>query len=404
MKLKKTLVMVLAACMTVGTIASTAFAAEPVQQYEVADNSITPAANGDIAVLPDEFAWIPGSPIGEFAGYDANGTFFTGTLTELDTPYTGWLQYGDNWAYYKGGRLQRHWQSIDGNWYYFNSYGMMLQRGVAWIEDRLYYFDENGVCDTTPGWKLVPNFFYVFENDNAAIITPADGFAWFYLNQNGYIQTGWNYIDGTWHMCDKQTGRMLANEWYLGEGGYWYYFDEYTDMATGWMTVADPYQTNRTYFFNNSGVLQWGWLNYDGNWYYLNPKNAARVENSWAFIAGPEGTYWYLFDEDGVMQTGWQAVNTGEEVKVGEEKGPDGKPKDIMAPVYAWYYLTSWGAMMKDQQFINGVWYDFGDDGQLAWVWNGTQWVLPETQATNVLVPGQGSTIGDVPGKVEFAK
>lgn len=385
MKLKKTLVMVLAACLLVGTLAGTAFAA-PI--------------NPEIKV--PEGQYVPGAVIGEFQIFDQGEFVFAGILTELDTPYTGWKMYGDNWAYYRNGELQRHWQLIDGNWYYFNNYGLMVQRGVAWIENRLYYFDENGVCDTTPGWKYVPNFFYVYENVNVSLVYPAQGYSWFYLNQNGYIQTGWNYIDGTWHMCDKQTGRMLCNEWYIGEGGYIYYFDQYTDMATGWMTVRDELLTDRTYYFNASGVQQYGWLNVDGNWYYLVPNGGYRVENSWAFIQTRAGKYWYLFDEDGVMQTGWQEVLTGNEVVIGK----DAEGKDIKVPESKWYYLASWGAMMKGEQYINGTWYDFGDDGVLAFVYDGTTWKnFTETQyqASWYLVPGESDKEkSPVPGVIEF--
>jgi len=389
MKLKKTLVMLLAACMTAGTIAGTAFADGDFTIEE------TPAVVSP--VLPADEAYIPGAALGAITIVDATGkTMYSGILKELATPYTGWDYVDDNWAYYRNGKLQYHWQQIDGKWYYFNEYGIMLKRGVAWIENRLFYFDENGVCDTTPGWKLVPDFYYVYETDTSIkTVYPAAGFSWFYLNQNGYIQTGWNYIDGTWHMCDKYTGRMLCNEWYKGEGGYWYYFDEFTDMATGWMTVKDPYKTNRTYYFNNSGVLQWGWLNLGGNWYYLNPKNAARVENSWAMIDGPEGKYWYLFDEDGVMQTGWQVVCVQEEKK-------DDKGKVTQPAVYEWFYLNSWGAMETGQRYVSGNWYDFGDDGTLDLVWNGYFWEAPSNLSTWELTPGEGTTEGPVPGAVIY--
>jgi glucan-binding YG repeat protein len=393
MKLKKTLVMVLAACLLVGTLAGTAFA----------DDDWAPA------VTPADTAWYieptaeTQKPVGEIVLLTKDGPV-EGILLSLPEKTTGWKMYGDNWTYYKNGELQHHWQKIDGNWYYFNTYGIMVQRGVAWIENRLYYFDENGVCDTTPGWKYVPSYFYIYENEKQYISHPGTGYAWFYLNQNGFIQTGWNYIDGTWHMCDKVSGRMLCNEWYMGEGGYWYYFDEYTDMATGWMTVRDELKTDRTYYFNESGVLQWGWLNLGGNWYYLNPVNAARVENSWALIPGRDGDYWYLFDDDGVMQTGWQFVLVGK-APSGEK---DDKGKDIMIDVGNWYYLTSWGGLVTGYYYVNGNWYWFDDeDGALLSVWNAQYgvWETPDFKATNYLEPGESDKEKDpVPSQVVYTK
>jgi glucan-binding YG repeat protein len=374
MKFKKTLVMVLAACMVIGMLAGTSFAA----------TYYGPDANVEIK----EGASIPGEILYYVKWTDGKTTEWDGVvLTEKDTPYTGWLQYGDYWTYYKNGVLQRHWQKINGAWYYFDVQGIMVQRGTAWIENRLYFFDETGKCDTTPGLKMIPNYFYVHENGDTKQFFPTEGVAYFYLNQNGCIETGWNYFDNAWHMCDKFSGRLLTNQWYQGEAGIWYYFDEYAEMATGWMTVRDEFKTDKTYYFNSAGALQYGWLNVNGNWYYLNPSDgAARIENSWAKI--PANGFWYLFDEDGVMLTGWQAVMVKAPTKGDKEKGIEPSPAE-----YKWYYLTSWGNMVYGEQKINGQYYDFGKYGQLESVWiDGEGWTDFsdfEHQASWYLVPGE---------------
>ena len=381
MKLKKTLVMVLAACLLVGIFAGTAFADAP-------DG---PMGGSDLTI-PSSIVKT-GATVYEVSLSD--GT--TGVVKELDTPYTGWKQYGDNWAYYRNGRPQYHWQQIDGNWYYFQKDGFMVANGVAWVENRLFFFKENGVCDTTPGWKTTSKtYFYVYEENGTSIVYPAQGYAWFYLNENGYIQTGWNWIDGAWHMCDKETGRMLCNEWYVGEADLVYYFDQYTEMATGWMTINDALKTDKTYRFAADGHQVNGWQQDAGNWYYIRPYTGPegyRVENSWAFIGTSAGTYWYLFDADGIMQTGWQEVITAEATT--ETRYENGKVYTVQVPAQTkWFYLTSWGAMMKNVQYINGTYYDFGDNGQLYRVWDydSNTWeyfIEDEYGASYYLVPGQ---------------
>jgi glucan-binding YG repeat protein len=420
MKFRKTLVMLLAACLLIGSIAGTALAAGQEDTGKVEQGIYDDGGpSGLIIDKPNIERKEDFIPAYEYAEMDLQGNLVAAGVIGVTVPYTGWWMFGDNWVYYRDGELQRHWQLIDGNWYYFNTYGFMVNNGVAWVDNRLYYFLPSGVCDTTPGWKTVYGPYYVFENTQWWIVYPIGSdtepggkgavqpyYTYFYLNEYGFIQTGWNYIEGTWHMIDKDTGRVLCNEWYVGEGGCWYYFDENTDMATGWHTVSSQFMTDRTYYFADNGVCQWGWLNLNGNWYYLNPRNAARVENAWALIPDAKiGDWWYLFDENGVMQTGWRYRKTGNFVWIDENGRPlQGQPapgqKATKADEIAWYYLASWGGMLSGPQFINGKWYLFADkdctwaeEGELIAIWSddfGGYWDYDlYDKATNYLVPGE---------------
>ena len=412
MKFRKTLVMVLAACLMIGTIAGTAFAAgDPTEGVAKITSGITTNTPAETQKAAETKIF---EKAYEFAGRTADGVTFSGEVIVGYEPYTGWAMYGDNWVYYKDGQLQRHWQYINGVWYYFNQYGLMVQNGVAWIENRLYYFDNTGACVLTPGLHEVKGYYYVYENDFANVVYPVESTTYFLLNSNGYIQTGWNYYNGAWYMVDKNTGRCLTNEWYCGEGGYWYYFGADAKMCTGWVTVKGDYKyTDRTYYLDENGVCQWGWLTLDGGktYYYLNPVNAARVENSWAQIGNAiQGKYWYLFDENGVMQTGWQAVKTGKYVELDPETGeiianPAQGQQTVKAYEVKWYYLASWGGMVTGDNYINGTWYRFADpSGEMTAIWNGSRWDTNiKDQASNYLVPGQSTKEkSDIPSAVIY--
>ena len=67
---------------------------------------------------------------------------------------------------------------------------------------------------------------------------------WYYLGDDGVMQTGWQYIEGNWY--------------YLAADGI---------MQTGWKN----YQ-RKWYHLGEDGVMSIGWTQLDGNWYYFNPE------------------------------------------------------------------------------------------------------------------------------------
>lgn len=91
---------------------------------------------------------------------------------------------------------------------------------------------------------------------------------------------GWRYREG---------GSYVISAWKcLGDEQSWYYFNAEGYMATGWQFVD-----NNWYYLNpvsdgTQGKMMTGWQFVDGNWYYLNPVS--------------DGTR-------GKMMTGWQNIN-----------------------------------------------------------------------------------------------
>ena len=84
-----------------------------------------------------------------------------------------------------------------------NADGVMVSN--CWIKDndKWYHFNENGAMQT--GWNYIDN-------------------NWYCLEQSGAMKTGWINDKGTWYYC-SESGAMLhntfVNGYYLGDNGAW---------------------------------------------------------------------------------------------------------------------------------------------------------------------------------------
>ena len=112
-----------------------------------------------------------------------------------------------------------------------------------------------------------------------------------------------------------------------------------------------------TYYFNSDGTMLAGWLqNSDGTYHYflqgdynsnvagssnlddltkLGFARGAMIKSNWVKIRsiGTNNFYWYYFDANGIMLTGWQSIGG------------------------YWYYMNSSGQMTTGWQQIGGSWY-----------------------------------------------
>ena len=65
---------------------------------------------------------------------------------------------------------------------------------------------------------------------------------------------------------------ILLGKWNKDMRGWRYlYQDEY---LTSWALINDKW-----YFFNTDGYMQTGWLEYKGQWYYMDPENGVMQTN-----------------------------------------------------------------------------------------------------------------------------
>jgi glucan-binding repeat-containing protein len=150
----------------------------------------------------------------------------------------------------------------------------------------------------------------------------------------------------------------------------------------------------KVYFYDIDGLRVTGWVEFDGEWYYFNPKGGAMLENSWLLYGGQ----WYYMGADGVMVTGWQTF--GDKTYYFVESGEmarglfvvDGK-RYFFNPVKGayegimqkgWvktggktYYMDqATGAAITNWKRIDGKWYFFNKEGvmQTGWEFTGGKW------------------------------
>lgn len=146
--------------------------------------------------------------------------------------------------------------------------------------------------------------------------------------------------------------------WTLENGKQYYYAEGVKQI--GWLQVD-----GNTYFLGLDGALRSGWLVSDGKSYYLDPERSGAAHTGWLEA---EGQYYY-FDTDGVMKTGWLELD-GQRYYLSKdgsrhtgwlEQGSDR------------YYLKPDGTMARGKQEIDGeTWYFTASGTQILLVnpWN----------------------------------
>lgn len=143
--------------------------------------------------------------------------------------------------------------------------------------------------------------------------------------------------------------------------GETYYFDEKGYLQTGWVELDGNW-----YYFD--AAMQTGWLKLGNTWYYLDPRNGAMAEDGMQEI---DGATYYFYDWGGMASNFWYL----------DEKG-------------GWYYFGGNGAMVENKWVLwKGAWYYLGSDGAMLaekWLyWNGEWYYLGSDGAmlTNTTTP-----------------
>ena len=195
------------------------------------------------------------------------------------------------------------WVVENGQMTYYDGYGIKVKNNWVKYDNKWYFMDLNGYMQT--GWKQI-------------------GGLWYYFNENGVMHTGWFYDKGYWYYL-QGNGSLRTSSWAMLDGK-WYLFNELGEMQTGWHQYLGNW-----YYLSDEGVMQKGWITYDKNKYYLNDDGSMRT--GWLF----NGKVWYYFGPEGQMRTGWQTID-----------GTD-------------YYFDASGAMLTGMHFLDGRWIDLGN-------------------------------------------
>ena len=307
----------------------------------------------------------------------------------------GWVKKGEDWCYYTNGVAAKGWKKIGGKWYYFdpdskNAYS----DGEYEINGKYYGFDSS--CAMITGWGK-----WVTENDDGT--TWID---WTWSDASGAQVSGWKYINKKWYYFDPGSMYAYSDGFYEIKGKY-YGFDSSYAMVTGWHKWVyeddDGYKSVNWSWSDSGGVAASGWKYINKKWYYFDPDtmyaysdNDYEIKGKWygfdsscAMIVGwhkwgdDDWGYWTWSDASGVEATGWKDINgkryyfdpDGRYAYSNGEYEIDGKTYNFdssCAMVTGWHewddgwaYYGSDGAMYTGTQTVEGVTYDFGEDGRV---------------------------------------
>lgn len=122
----------------------------------------------------------------------------------------------------------------------------------------------------------------------------------------------------------NQTVKPAQNGW-VQENYHWYYYQNNV-KKTGWQFV-----NNVWYYLGTDGVMQTGWITYNGSTYYLRPWGGM-MANGWYLINGK----WYYFQS-------W---------------GGTAKSRWIYGLDKKWYYVDANGVMLTNTRTPDGYYVD----------------------------------------------
>jgi len=286
--------------------------------------------------------------------------------------------------YNDAGQMQYGQQKIDGYWYNFDVADGAMKTGLVQIpeQNKTVYYANNGRMQY--GWQWVNNATRYFDTFNGAMVTGQQKINghWYlfdnngamqrgfqnlkaygddktvYYNQDGWMLYGWQGIDNVPYYFDTFNGAMMTGERYIN--GHWYLFNDKGQMQRGFQKVMENGK-EKTVYYNYDGWRLYGWQGIDDVPYYFDKSTGAMMTGE-RYLNG----HWYLFNDKGQMQRGFQKV-----MENGKEKTVYYNYDGWM--LYGWqgiddvpyYFDTFNGAMMTGERYINGHWYLFNDKGQM---------------------------------------
>ncbi len=271
-------------------------------------------------------------------------------------PQVGLCDYGaGNLFFFNNFRRQFGWVDVAGVKYHTDPTSGIVTTGWFADETGSYYFMP-GTANAVTGLNTIDKGIYYF-NDAAQLQTgwlDLGGNTFFFNpDDNGKLYTGW-WTDpavGTRYL-DPTDGHMVIG--LAGIDADTYYFNEQGLLQTGWVEL-----NHLTYMFNpnDNGKLYKGWWNDATGAYYLDPTDAHRVSG----LAAIDGAVYY-FNEIGQMQVG--LVNANGKIY---DFGPDGKMLTGMQAVGdGVYYFGADGVMVTGLiQEKDGIYYA-GKDGKVV--------------------------------------
>ena len=310
---------------------------------------------------------------------------------ETGYAHNGWYTCSDGTVYYfdeATGAAVTGIQVINNETYSFTSMGK-LQTGIVYDGTDVYYFSDDNLsdCFIDVGGKT----YYINSNHQALTGLQLIEKKLYYFNDSGVMQTGFQIVDGVRYYFDLTNGDAYTGFITLESNGDTYYFDGQNGTLAGLQMIG-----NDLYYFNDYGIVQYGRISVDGEYYYFQPGTGA-ANGGWHTVAMNDGAYYksyydietlkavkglqkidgclyyfsdngimlkgrytvnevsYYFDETGKAYTGWYRTPSGYDCYYDGENGMFTGPGIYEIGEGCWYYFSENGVRMTGKRTVNGI-------------------------------------------------
>ena len=293
-------------------------------------------ANGIATELPEN-GW---NEIGEKRFYVRDGKVLRWCITEINGIYYGFGRdgsiylnqefiYGDSpltacdyRAKADGSLYINEWYIESSNSkYYYGADGKQYS-GLQTIEDRLYYFDENGRLSQNTVVKADDGNNYYCDADGVATELGSVNNEWieldgkrYYIKNGEIVKHSVIEIDGTYYGFDRDGNVYTNTEFEYGEspssGSYYYRAKEDGSLYVNeWYQPSEPGPgSNSKYYYGEGGIRYTGLHTIEGKQYYFS-------EWGWLYtnknVTAEDGKHYYC-DSDGVAtelpENGWVEIS-----------------------------------------------------------------------------------------------
>ena len=206
------------------------------------------------------------------------------------------------------------WTSEDGQWKYKDSNGNFVTNAWKTSGGEYFYLDSNGVMAVN---HFIDDTYYV--NERGARVTNSwihltetlDGKepGWYFVNSSGkLVEDKWETINNL-RYCFDEEGRMRTG-WYFDDDDIYYLGSEDQGyVKTGWRCLAwdeedEPEEGDVSENYSSAGD--------DTKWFYFRDNGKAERADSGEYETAVINGNKYYFDENGIMMSGWVAVNDQE--------------------------------------------------------------------------------------------
>ncbi len=217
-------------------------------------------------------------------------------INQGQTKYTGIFYASSAGAHYycRNGVLEGGWQSVDGDWYYFDKSTMKAVSGSQKLGGVTYEFESNGKLKSGVWVNVVTGMRYYYGPS-------------FYLSK-------WQNIDGDWYYFrdgHPVTGYSVVDDKEFNYIRKWYNFGE--DGIARELETDGLYTFDGELYYIVDGIHQVGLHKVDGDYYFFTYNgNAIRGQSYYTWQTNcdlPCDTY--AFGLDGKMVNGLAEMNDG---------------------------------------------------------------------------------------------